>query len=234
METDPQLNQTAQYVAYCGISFLALLFTLILLPSSIAYFRRFLGELNPIVVIIIAAIVGAVALRLLHARYNFVIFMGKGTIPGLKLSVVLASVLAIAIVAADFFIRYPEDTNVPFPHSLLFYPSIGFVAEIIFHVLPLALLLIILNPLGGWIGRDRYIWLGIFLVAVLEPTFQVAFGGKPFTWGSAYTWIHVFAIAFLQLYVFRRFDFISMYSFRIFYYVFWHILWGVIRLQVLF
>ncbi len=234
MESTLHLDRTLQYVAYLIISLLALIFTLILLPSSIAYFRRFLGELNPIAVIIIAAIVGAVALWFLHARYNFVIFMGKGTIPGLKLSVVLTTVLAIAIVAADFFIRYPEDTNVPLPHALLFYPSIGFVAEIIFQVLPLALLLIILKPLGGWIGSDRFIWLGIFLVAVLEPTFQVAFEGKPFTWGSVYTWIHVFVIAFLQLYVFRRFDFISMYSFRLFYYVYWHILWGVIRLQVLF
>jgi hypothetical protein len=234
MESTPHLERTLQYVAYLILSLVALIFTLILLPSSNAYFRRFLGEWNPIMVIIIATIVGAVALWLLQARYNFVIFMGKGTIPGLKLSVVLATLLAIAIVAADFFIRYPEDTNVSLPYALLFYPSIGFVAEIIFHVLPLALLLILLNPLGGWIGSDRLIWLGIFLVAVLEPTFQVTFEGKPFTWGSAYTWIHVFVLAFLQLYVFRRFDFISMYSFRLFYYVYWHILWGVIRLQVLF
>jgi hypothetical protein len=234
MESTPHLNRTLQYVAYSVLSLLGLIFTLGLLPSSIAYFRRFLGELNPIAMVVISAIVGAVALWFLHARYDFVIFMGKGTIPGLKLSAVLATVLAIAIVAADFFIRYPDDANVPLPHALLFYPSIGFVAEIIFHVLPLALLLIILYPLSGWIGRDRFIWLGIFLVAVLEPTFQVTFGGKPFTWGSAYIWIHVFAIASLQLYVFRRFDFMSMYSFRLFYYLYWHILWGVIRLHVIF
>jgi hypothetical protein len=40
--------------------------------------------------------------------------------------------------------------------------------------------------------------------------------------------------AFLQLYVFRRFDFASMYAFRLVYYAYWHILWGVIRLKVLF
>jgi hypothetical protein len=234
MESTIQLNRTLQFVAYLLVSLVALIFALILLPSSDTYFRRFLGELNPILVIIIAAIVGAVALHFLQARYGFVIFIGKGAIPGVKLSVVLSTLLAIAIVTADFFIRYPEDTNVPLPHALLFYPSIGFVAEIIFHVVPLALLLIILNPLGGWIGREKFIWAGIFLVAVLEPTFQVAFEGKSLTWGSAYTWIHVFVIAFLQLYVFRRFDFISMYSFRLFYYMYWHILWGVIRLQVLF
>ena len=77
-------------------------------------------------------------------------------------------------------------------------------------------------------------WLGILLVAVLEPTFQTLFEGKVFTWRAAYTWIHVFAMAFLQLYVFRRFDFVSMYSFRLIYYAYWHILWGVVRLKVLF
>ena len=44
----------------------------------------------------------------------------------------------------------------------------------------------------------------------------------------------VFVIAVLQLYVFRRFDFASMYSFRLVYYAWWHILWGTIRLSVLF
>jgi hypothetical protein len=71
-------------------------------------------------------------------------------------------------------------------------------------------------------------------VAALEPTFQVAFGGKPLTWGDTYTWIHVFAIAFLQLTVFRRYDLLSMVSLRMFYYAYWHIIWGVIRLKLLF
>ena len=103
-----------------------------------------------------------------------------------------------------------------------------------FHVFPLALLLLILNPLGVSIGKGRVVWLGILLVALLEPTFQVLFEERSLTWGDAYTWIHVGAIAFLQLYVFRHFDFMSMYSFRLIYYAYWHILWGVIRLEVLF
>jgi hypothetical protein len=69
---------------------------------------------------------------------------------------------------------------------------------------------------------------------VVEPTFQVLFGERAFTGGAVYTWVHVFAIASLQLFVFRRFDFVSMYSFRLFYYVYWHIVWGVIRLEALF
>jgi hypothetical protein len=232
--TNLHLERTWQYATYILISTVALIFIVLLLPSSGAYFRRFFGETNAIFVIVLASIVGAVALWLLQEKFDFVLFMGKGTLRGLKLSAFLASVLAIAIIVADFFIRYPQDTNVPVPQALLFYPAVGFVVEIVFHVLPLTLLLILLNPLGGWIGKERVVWLGILVVAVLEPTFQVLFEGKAFTWGAAYTWIHVFAIAFLKLYVFRRFDFVSMFSFRLVYYAYWHILWGVIRLKVLF
>jgi hypothetical protein len=230
-----QLDQRWQYAAYFALSLVALIFIVILLPSSGAYFRRFFGETNAILVIVVASVVGAAALWVLQSSYEFVILKGRTTLRGVALSAVLATVLAVAIVVADFIIRYPQDTNVPVPQALLFYPAIGFVAEIIFHVLPLLLLLLALNPLvGRLLGRERVVWLGILLVAVLEPTFQVLFEGKAFTWGAAYTWIHVFAIAFLQLYVFRRFDFVSMYSFRLFYYAYWHILWGVIRLEVLF
>jgi hypothetical protein len=229
-----QLDILWQYAGYIAFSLAALIFFIVLLPSSGAYFRRFFGEVNPILVIVSASVVGAAALWILQSRYGFVIFGGMTTLRGVALSFVLATLLAVAIVVADFIIRYPQDTNVPVPQALLFYPAIGFVAEIAFHVLPLAFLLLIIHPLAGRLGSERVVWAGILLVAVLEPTFQVLFEGKALTWGSVYTWIHVFAIALLQLYVFRRFDFVSMYSFRLIYYAYWHILWGVIRLKVLF
>ena len=231
---DPPLDLRWQYAVYFALSFVALVFIVILLPSSGAYFRRFFGETNAILVIVVASVVGAAALWVLQSSHEFVILKGRTTLRGVALSAVLATVLGVAIVVADFIIRYPQDMNVPVPQALLFYPAVGFVAEIMFHVLPLVLLLLALNPLVGHLGRNRVVWLGILLVAVLEPTFQVLFEGKAFTWGAAYTWIHVFAIAFLQLYMFRHFDFVSMYSFRLFYYAYWHILWGVIRLQILF
>jgi len=230
----PQLDLRWQYAAYCALSLVALIFTVVLLPSSAGYFRRFFGQTNAILVVVLASVLGATALWALQSRYELAILQGGMTIRGVALSAALATVVAVAIVVADVFIRYPEDTNVPVPQALLFYPAIGFVAEIVFHVLPLALLLLAFNPLVGRFGEDRLLWIGTLLVAVLEPTFQVLFEGKALTWGAAYTWIHVFAIAFLQLYVFRRFDFVSMYSFRLFYYLYWHILWGVIRLRLLF
>jgi hypothetical protein len=232
--TTPQLGRGWQYAAYFALSLVALLFVVVLLPSSSVYFRRFFGEMNAIVVTVVASIVGAASLWVLQSNYGFVLLRGRMTLRGMMVSAALATVLGVAIVVADLIIRYPQDTNVPVPQALLFYPAVGFVAEIVFHILPLTVLLLMLKLLAGRIGGEQVTWIGIVLVAVVEPTFQVLFGEKGFTWGAVYTWVHVFAIAFLQLYVFRRFDFVSMYSFRLFYYVYWHILWGVIRLEVLF
>ena len=144
------------------------------------------------------------------------------------------SVLAVAIIIADFIIRYLKDLNVPPPLALLFYPAIGFVAEIVFHVAPLALLLLVSTPLVPQLGKERVVWIAILLVAATEPTYHVLFDEKSCTAAAAYTGIHVFVIASLQLYVFRRCDFVSMLFFRLFYYAYWHILWGVVRLEVLF
>ena len=151
---------------------------------------------------------------------------------GLRLSVAFS--VGIAIVIADLLIRYPEDTNVPVPQALLFYPAVGFVAEVVFHLVPLVIVLLVLSPLRHWFSTNRVVWIALLITAISEPTFQILFKGEPLTWESAYTWAHVFAIAFMQLQVFRRYDFASMYAFRLIYYAYWHIIWGVIRLEVLF
>jgi hypothetical protein len=231
---DLQLDLRWQYAAYLALALVAFIFVVLLVPSSGTYFRRFFGKTNAILVISVVSVLGAAALWVLRSRFGFAILRGRTTLRGFALSALLATVLGVAIAVADLIIRYPEDTNVPVPQALLFYPAVGFVAEMVFHVLPLALLLLALSPLAGRLGWERIVWMGILLVAVLEPTFQVLFGGTALTWGDAYIWIHIFAIAFLQLYVFRRFDFVTMYVFRLFYYAYWHVLWGVIRLKILF
>jgi len=236
MDSDErQLSFYWQYTAYFALSLLVLVFVLVLGSSADVYFHRFLGEMNQVVVIGALSGLGAAALWVLQSNYGFIVFRGgEKTLSGVRLSAVLATVLALEIIIADIIIRYPKDMNVPISQGLLFYPAIGFVAEIVFHVLPLALLLTALKALAGCLRRKGIIWLGIVFVGVSEPTFQVMFEGKGFTLGAAYTWVHVFVIALLELYVFRRFDFVSMFSFRLFYYAYWHILWGTVRLDVLF
>ena len=122
------------------------------------------------------------------------------------------------------------------PQGFFFYPSIAFVVEILFHVLPLTLILILLTALPGNLSFDRIIWPTIIVTALLEPVFQAGFDSNKDNapWVSAYIILHIFLINLCQLIIFKRYDFLSMYSFRLIYYTFWHIIWGVIRLKLLF
>jgi len=223
-----------QLAGYIIISMVAFGLTAIIIPSSRVYFQRFYGMIDPLVAVMLAVVIGGFSLWLLHFRWGFEILRGKATIRGIAVSAGFATLFAVLIVIADLIIRYPEDTNIPVPIAFGFYPAIGFVAEIFFHVLPLALLLLLLTPLKSRLGTDRSVWVAIIITASLEPTFQVLFSGEPLSWGDFYTWIHVYAFALLQLWVFKRYDFASMYSFRLIYYAYWHIVWGVLRLELLF
>jgi hypothetical protein len=154
---------------------------------------------------------------------------------GVVLSAMLATMFAVAVILVDLSIVFPY-YHVPPPQSLLFYPAIAYVAEIAFHALPLSLVLVCLGPLFKTLDPNRLVWLCILLVSYLEPIFQlgVGFSKESFSWADMYVGLHVFAFNLLQLYVFRRYDFVSMYAFRLVYYIQWHIAWGSVRLHVLF
>ncbi len=212
---------------------LAVAFTALVAPSSGSYFERFYGPARPLVVMVGVGVVGTAAFWVL-SRFGFVFVEGLRTLRGLRLSAIFATVLAIAVVVADVLLRYPEDLNVPVPRALLFYPAIGLTAEVAFHLVPLAVLLTALNAVVPRVGRERIVWFALAVVAVSEPVFQVLVGGGGSGVLDVYTWVHVFVLASLQLYVFRRFDFAVMYGFRLIYYAYWHILWGTIRIPILF
>ena len=229
----PRLGWGRQYLVFAALWLMAMAFTAVVAPSSGGYFERFYGPLPPLMVMAVAGAAGAAALWVL-SRFGFVLVDTRRTLRGIRLSAIFATVLAIAVVLADVLLRYPEDINVPVPRALLFYPAIGLTAEVVFHLVPLACLLPVLDATLPRVDRDRVVWFALTLVAVVEPVFQVIVTGGGTGWVDVYTWVHVFVLASLQLYVFRRFDFASMYGFRLIYYAYWHILWGTIRIPMLF
>ena len=138
---------------------------------------------------------------------------------------------------ADTKIVFPEDTNIKFPESIMFYPAIGFFVEILFHVLPLTLSVIIMKVILKNQSLDNIIWISIFIVAIIEPVYQsmhMANSGRFALWAVIFVGMHIFLINTFQLALFKKYDFISMYTFRLVYYLFWHIVWGHFRLQLLF
>jgi len=179
----------------------------------------------------ILAAVGVASLGVLKTRGWFEIYASRSW-RGMGVAAMIATLFGIEAVIAESanLFRMPADMNVPPPWSLLFYPVIAYVAEVVFHLVPLVLLLVVLSTLFK--NRSALIWLCILLVSLVEPGYQVL--GKPFSWAGAYVALHVFAINFLQLYLFRRYDFMTMYAFRVIYYLYWHIIWGQLRLELLF
>jgi hypothetical protein len=199
------------------------------------FFQPFFGSIDPLLAVAVLAVVGTVSLGFLQSRGWFEIFTMRGTLRGMAVSAIIATLFGIEVVIAETtnIFRLPTDMNVRLPWSLMFYPVMGYVVEIVFHVLPLTILLAVFGPLFRKLNMPGLIWLCILAVSFLEPIFQVG-SGQPLSFAQVYIGVHIFAINFLQLYVFRRYDFISMYSFRLFYYMHWHIIWGALRLQWLF
>lgn len=239
-----------QYIAFGVLSFAVFGLTALLSLSRVSFaqlykgsirvnpadfFQPFFGGINPLLAIALIAVVGIASLGFLQGRGWFEIFTMRGTLRGMAVSALIATLFGIEVIIAETIniFRLPTDINVPPPWSLMFYPIMGYVVEAVFHVLPLALLLASLDPIFKRLNLPGIIWLCILFVSLLEPIFQVG-SGQPLSFAQVYIGLHIFAINRLQLYVFRRYDFVSMYSFRIFYYLYWHILWGTLRLQWLF
>ncbi|HDP80292.1 MAG TPA: hypothetical protein ENN21_05555 [Spirochaetes bacterium] len=222
-----------QYRAY-GIA-AAMLLALLVCSDREAY-RRFMGVIPPLGAYLGAVIVGAIMLHGLKARGGFSVLKSdraaeRWSIPA------LAAVFGIVIAVADAVIVFPIEMNVPWPRSLFFYPVIGFIVEVFFHLVPLGILL---HAVGAALRRPvgaRGIWFCLLAVSLLEPAFQGAalYGQGRYAAGAVvFVGAHVWLINLAGLWFFRKYDFLSMYAFRLVYYLFWHILWGHLRLGLLF
>lgn len=199
------------------------------------FFQPFFGSIDPLLAVVVIAVVGVASLGFLQSHDWFEIFTMRGALRGTAVSAIIATLFGIEVVIAETtnIFRLPADINVRLPWSLMFYPVMGYVAEVVFHVLPLTILVAVFGPLVKKLNMPGLIWLCIIAVSLLEPIFQVG-SGQPLSFAQAYIGLHIFAINIVQLYVFQRYGFISMYSFRLFYYMVWHIIWGYLRLQWLF
>jgi hypothetical protein len=223
-----------QYQVLLGLSIAAMGLTGIIHFTDNHPFERFIGGINPLLAGMLIIISGGILFTFLLSRGWFAFYKTED-LTGLYRASGLAAVLGIIMILVDLKIIFPADMNIVFPASLLFYPAIGFFAEILFHVLPLTLLLFTLTSLFRNVRHGNILWISILIVALLEPVYQTIWmDGRYPPWAVAYVGLHVFLINLFQLVIFKRYDFISMYFFRLVYYLFWHIGWGYLRLRVLF
>jgi hypothetical protein len=230
------LEQKLQYIVLVSLAAILIVFTILEYPSNIESFQLFLGNVNPLIVLSAVVVICVTCLSLLGMNGWFKIFSVKNA-KGLLLSSGIAVFLGLIIVAVDLKVVFPKDMNIPFPGSLSFYPAIGFIVETLFHLLPLTLLIFLLTFLFRGTNYRTIIWICILAVSLLEPAYQVldiASGGRYPFWVIFYVGLHLTVFNVLQLALFKRYDFVSMYAFRLVYYSIWHIGWGYLRLKLLF
>ncbi len=194
-------------------------------------FRRFYGPLPPVVVVVVAALAGAVSLRRLATRRwlptrrHRASHLFRSGVTGIAFA-------AIALAVDAWWIHFPRDMNVAWPHSLLFYPAIGFVAEVVFHLAPLALVVTVQRSRAA---SDGGVAVAIAVVAGVEALFHTldALTG-PEPWLALFVAPQLAAVGICQLVLLRRYGFAAMYAFRLGYYLLWHVVWGYARLSLLF
>ena len=223
-----------QVLVFLGISFVVAILTVILYFRNAFLFQAFFGKLHPYLAVLIVILLGITLSVFFLSRGWFMVHKAEN-FKGFLVAAGLAALPGLAIILVDLKAVFPADTNRPYPDSLFFYPIFGFVVEVLFHMLPLALLLFILTS-AFKLNFEKVIWPCIIVVALLEPIFQTVLGfSKPYpTWVTVSVFMNILLINLFQLAIFKRYDFVSMYSFRLVYYAIWHIVWGIVRLKFLF
>lgn len=222
-----------QFLIYLYLSLSVLSITLILTYIDYDTFSRFLGDINPVLAILITIITGFSIFKFLLSKTQFVIYK-KHNLKTYLIITSIAVIFGIEVIAADIWlVDYSADINILFPKSLLFYPSIGYIVEVFFHLLPISLIIIFLTSFKKF-NINIIVWISIIIVSIIEPLYQIWFTDLSSLTTTIYTGIHVFLISIIQLLIFKYLDFITMYLFRLIFYFIWHILWGHFRLDLLF
>lgn len=198
--------------------------TLSALPET--YDLPIVGRLPLWPIVALAALVGLPLARLAEARLtdlHQVVIAPRRALVGI---LGLGALLAVPPILIDLLTRFPAGMNAPLPAALLFCPAIALVAEVAFHLVPLAALAVVLPR------TVAPVWLMVPTVFV-EPVFQAAFGAGTGV-QAALVFANVSLVSAVQLWLFRRYGFAAMYAVRLSFYLFWHILWGTLRLPLLF
>ncbi len=206
------------------------------LSNNNAFFIPYFSNIHPLLAVLIISIPGILSLYILDSRGWFHIFRRNNVIPGIIYSLLVSPIFAVVAISFDFLFGFPADINVLFPESLFFYPGMAYIVEMAFHAIPLTALMLITSIYFDFPRSRQQAYLCIYLVCLIEPAYQLDFTSSE---GSGYVFqillfIHLFMFNMVQMYLFRRFDFITMYLFRILFYIQWHVIWGELRLGILF
>jgi len=145
-----------QFMVFFGLSLGVISLSVIAYIANPLQFQRFLGSFNPLAVITLLAVAGGIFLSILLARNWFSIWI-PGQPNRFILAVSLAVFMAGVMIFVDIKVVFHRDLNVLFPRSLMYYPVIDYGVQMLFHVLPLSLLLLLITTISN-LSYDAVIW----------------------------------------------------------------------------
>ncbi len=221
------LRRYAPWIAATGVATLG---AAALDVGGFTGFQRFIGSVPPTITVAAAGAAGLGALVLLENRGFRNSSSTSRTSNGIGLAVAATIPFAVVAIGVDATMQFPRDTNVALPEAWLLYPAIAVVAETAFHLLPLASLVWLTRSHFTDLRLDRRTWALVLTAAAVEPVAQAALGSAHL----GFVIPHVYAIGVAELLLLRRYGYVPMLSFRICYYLIWHVLWGHARLMLLF
>lgn len=193
--------------------------------------RRFLGPVHPAAAIAATVVLGPASVAVLRSRDWGRVDILDWSTRGAAGAVVAAFGFAFVAIVADRTIGFADDINVPWPNAFVFYPAIAIVAEVVLHLVPLALLTLLFRlRFEGDAGAA--VIACMVAVALVETTYQVAASRRA---GArlalvVFVGVHLAVIGFAQMVMLWRFGVASMLVFRLVYYACWHVVWGRLRL----
>ncbi len=213
-----------------------LFFLLIFIATStIAYllnptiYNTILGDINPMIFFTASSVVAYLSLIYID-KFEWHFIDRQFTINRSLYYISISMLLGLMPVLIDIWQPFPRDINVLFPDSIIFYPTIGVAAEIIFHLIPLVILILIFkNRLA------KLSWVFIIIPAAVEPTFQIMSGNTldMLSLKDMLIFLEILIFSIVQMRTFMKFGFIAMYICRLGFYLTWHFVWGELRLELL-
>ena len=229
---NPKYANKTQYKVLAITSGVIILLATVLYLLKPDVYADILGVFHPLVALQFVILIYFLLFLYLFSETPFLIY--KRNSPGIYgRLLILALFFGMVVIMADmWWVNYPMDINVRFPEALLYYPVMGFMAEAVFHLLPIALIVLLLRSVSR-LRRSTIVWIALIFAVFVEPVFQVVVGDYDVS-TRIFTGVLVFLFSMAQLWVFRRYDWVSMYLLRLMYYAIWHIVWGTWRLDVLF
>ena len=229
---NPKYANKYQFKVLALVSAAVVALGLVLYLLDPAIYQDILGFMHPLVALQFVILAYFLFFLYLLGNTSLVIYRKKSW--KVYLGVFgIALFFGVLVIAADlWWVNYPLDINIPVPESLLYYPVMGYMAEAVFHLLPLIFFFFLLKSVTR-LPMYTILMISLVLAAIAEPVFQIVVGDYDAN-TRIFTGIHVFLFSIAQLWVFRYYDWVTMYLLRLFYYGIWHIAWGAMRMEVLF